>query len=262
LSGTFAISVPEAEVTWFKNKVKLHSAHQLHDGSLLIANVSLSDQGLYSCKAANLRGEVTESTQLLVLEPPQPLPHLEDLTAVFSTTGTTIPSVLTSTSGTKMTISPGSSVLIGCAVNGHPTPNITWLFAGEPLNLKHHVLAAGHILQVLNVSDAMEGEFSCLAENEAGSLTQKTSLTIQGNFLSLHVTQSGLHLLPMQCDPEPLFPFCLQPVDGVYGYVWELRLPVSACGMCAHPHQQTCAGPLLLLETTACKLATLQHHTL
>lgn len=59
--------VPEAEVTWFKNKVKLSSAHHLHDGLLLIANVSLADQGLYSCKAANLRGEVTESSQLFVL---------------------------------------------------------------------------------------------------------------------------------------------------------------------------------------------------
>lgn len=59
--------VPEAEVTWFKNKVKLLSGHRPHDGLLLIANVSLSDQGLYSCKAANLRGEVTESSQLLVL---------------------------------------------------------------------------------------------------------------------------------------------------------------------------------------------------
>lgn len=59
--------VPEAEVTWFKNKVKLSFAHHLHDGVLLIPNVSLSDQGLYSCKAANLRGEITESSQLLVL---------------------------------------------------------------------------------------------------------------------------------------------------------------------------------------------------
>ncbi|NXA48240.1 ATL1 protein, partial [Nothocercus julius] len=105
--------VPEAEVTWFKNKVKLFSAHHLPDGSLLIANVSLSDQGLYSCKAANPRGEVTESTQLLVLEPPQAVPHLEDLTAVLSASGTTVLSVLTSSSGTKMTVSPGSSVFIG-----------------------------------------------------------------------------------------------------------------------------------------------------
>ncbi|XP_010128802.1 PREDICTED: ADAMTS-like protein 1, partial [Chlamydotis macqueenii] len=66
-----------------------------------------------------------------------------------------------------------------CAVDGHPTPNITWLYSGEPVNLQHRLLAAGRILQILNVSDAADGEFSCLAQNEAGSLTQKSSLAIQ-----------------------------------------------------------------------------------
>ncbi|NXK15936.1 ATL1 protein, partial [Arenaria interpres] len=171
--------VPEAEVTWFKNKVKLSPAHYLRDGLLLITNVSMSDQGLYSCKAANLRGAVTESSQLLILEPPRPLPYLEDLEAMFSSAGTSTRSVLTSPSGTKMTVSPGSSAVIGCAVDGHPTPNITWLYSGEPLSMRHRLLSAGRILQILNVSDAPDGEFSCLAQNEAGSLTQKTSLAIQ-----------------------------------------------------------------------------------
>lgn len=73
-------------------------------------------------------------------------------------------------------------LLLGCAVDGHPTPNITWLYSGKPLSLRHRFLAAGRILQILNISDAPEGEFSCLAQNEAGSLLQKTSLAIQGNF--------------------------------------------------------------------------------
>ncbi|KAK2119793.1 ADAMTS-like protein 1 [Saguinus oedipus] len=60
--------VPEAEVTWFRNKSKLGSPHRLHEGSLLLTNVSSSDQGVYSCRAANLHGELTESTQLLILE--------------------------------------------------------------------------------------------------------------------------------------------------------------------------------------------------
>ncbi|NXB74552.1 ATL1 protein, partial [Donacobius atricapilla] len=171
--------VPEAKVTWFKNKVKLSPTHHLRDGLLLIANVSLSDQGLYSCKAANLHGEVTESSQLLVLEPPRPLPYLEDLTAALSSAGPSTHSVLTSPSGTKLTVSPGSSALIGCAVDGHPTPNITWLYSGEPLSLRHELLAAGRILQILNVSDFTDGEFSCLAQNEAGSLMQVMSLAIQ-----------------------------------------------------------------------------------
>uniref|UniRef100_A0A8C3VHV9 ADAMTS like 1 n=1 Tax=Catharus ustulatus TaxID=91951 RepID=A0A8C3VHV9_CATUS len=72
--------------------------------------------------------------------------------------------------------------ILGCAVDGHPTPNITWLYSGEPLSLQHQLLAAGQILQILNVSDFTDGEFSCLAQNEAGSLTQVTSLALQGNF--------------------------------------------------------------------------------
>uniref|UniRef100_A0A493SX60 Ig-like domain-containing protein n=1 Tax=Anas platyrhynchos platyrhynchos TaxID=8840 RepID=A0A493SX60_ANAPP len=240
--------VPEAEVTWFKNKVKLSSAHHLHDGLLLIANVSLADQGLYSCKAANLRGEVTESSQLfLCLKPPRPLPQLEDFTAVLFSTGTRLPSVLTSPSGTKMAISPGSSALIGCAVDGHPTPNITWLYSGKPLSLRHHLLAAGRVLQIFNISDAPEGEFSCLAQNEAGSLIQNTSLTIQGNSDTL---------------PDQRWDFCGQPVDRLYGYLRKLRLPVPTRRLRAYPHQQACAGALLLLETTAGQLAALQHHAL
>nr|XP_042706474.1 ADAMTS-like protein 1 isoform X2 [Chrysemys picta bellii] len=171
--------VPEAEVTWLRNRIKLAPAYHLHDGSLLIANVTLSDQGLYSCRAANLRGEVTESTQLLILDPPQTLLQLEDLTTMLLITGPDIPSVLTSPSGTRMVLNPGSSVLIGCPVDGHPTPNITWFYAGQPISMRHNILAAGQILQLLNISDGYQGEFSCLAQNEAGSLMQKTSLTIR-----------------------------------------------------------------------------------
>lgn len=63
----FFLGVPEAEVTWFRNKSKLGSPHHLHEGSLLLTNVSFSDQGLYSCRAANVRGELTENSQLQIL---------------------------------------------------------------------------------------------------------------------------------------------------------------------------------------------------
>lgn len=49
----------------------------------------------------------------LLPEPPRPLPYLKDLTAVLSSAETSTRSVLTSPSGTNMTISPGSSALIG-----------------------------------------------------------------------------------------------------------------------------------------------------
>ncbi|XP_058024805.1 ADAMTS-like protein 1 isoform X2 [Ahaetulla prasina] len=177
--------VPEAELTWFRNKIKMAPDLHIHDGSLLIPNVSISDQGLYSCRAANIRGEVTESTQLLVLDPPQ-LPHqFEDMAATLSLVGPGIPSVITSPSGTRKILSQGSSVLIGCPVDGHPTPNITWFYDGHPFHLPHLVLASGQILQILNVSNDYQGEITCRAQNEAGLLIQKTSLVIQDYWWSV-----------------------------------------------------------------------------
>lgn len=77
-----------------------------------------------------------------------------------------------------------SPLLLGCPIKGHPTPNITWFHDGQSVatvtGLTHHVLAAGQILQVANLTGKSQGEFSCLAQNEAGVLVQKTSLVIQG----------------------------------------------------------------------------------
>lgn len=67
--------------------------------------LSLKCSLLYCCSSL-------QSPNLLP-EPPRPLPYLEDLTAVLSSAGTSTRSVLTSPSGTKMTVSPGSSPLIG-----------------------------------------------------------------------------------------------------------------------------------------------------
>uniref|UniRef100_A0A8C9AYB5 ADAMTS-like protein 1 n=3 Tax=Phocoena sinus TaxID=42100 RepID=A0A8C9AYB5_PHOSS len=181
--------VPEAEVTWFRNKSKLGAPHHLHEGSLLLTAVSSSDQGLYSCRAANLHGELTENTQLLILDPPHVPTQLDDIRALLSATGPNLPSVLTSPLGTQLGLDPGNSALLGCPIKGHPTPNITWFHGDQPVanttGLTHHILAAGRILRVANLSGGSQGEFSCLAQNEAGMLVQKASLVIQDYWWSV-----------------------------------------------------------------------------
>ncbi|XP_037653497.1 ADAMTS-like protein 1 isoform X3 [Choloepus didactylus] len=181
--------VPEAEVTWFRNKSNPASPHHLHEGSLLLTNVSSSDQGLYSCRAANLHGELTENSQLLILDPPQVPTQLEDIRALLSATGPNLPSVLTSPLGTQLVLDPGNSALLSCPIKGHPAPNITWFHDGQPIatatGLTHRILAAGQILQVANLSGGSQGEFSCLAQNEAGMLVQKASLVIQDYWWSV-----------------------------------------------------------------------------
>uniref|UniRef100_A0A8C5KRW5 Ig-like domain-containing protein n=1 Tax=Jaculus jaculus TaxID=51337 RepID=A0A8C5KRW5_JACJA len=284
------LGVPEAEVTWLRNKTKLSSSPQLHEGSLLLTNVSTSDQGLYFCRAANLQGEVTESTQLLILDPPQVPTQLEDARALLIATGPNLPSVLTSPLGTQLVLDPGNSALLGCPVKGQPTPNITWFHDGQPLTdttgLTHHILAAGQILKVANLSGGSQGDFSCLAQNEAGMLVQKASLVIQVQW-TLYRTSPGratqTSLLPdprwhhltiraVQCPSQACEHAKLlvrglqctlegQPVDPVHSHMWQLRLPVPTGGVCARPHQQGCARAPVLLGAPARQLAALQHHS-
>ncbi|XP_024851836.1 ADAMTS-like protein 1 isoform X1 [Bos taurus] len=184
-----AAGVPEAEVTWFRNKSKLGSPPSLHEGSLVLTAVSSLDQGLYSCRAANLHGELTESTELLILEPPHVPTQLDDIRALLSATGLNLPSVLTSPLGTQLVLDPGNSALLGCPVKGDPTPNITWFHGDQPVanvtGLMYHILAAGQILQVANLSGGSHGDFSCLAQNEAGMLVQKAFLVIQDYWWSV-----------------------------------------------------------------------------
>ncbi|KAM7240930.1 hypothetical protein CapIbe_007502 [Capra ibex] len=184
-----AAGVPEAEVTWFRNKSKLGSPPPLHESSLVLTAVSSSDQGLYSCRAANLHGELTENTELLILEPPHVPTQLDDIRALLSATGLNLPSVLTSPLGTQLVLDPGNSALLGCPVKGDPTPNITWFHGDQPVanvtGLMYHILAAGQILQVANLSGGSHGDFSCLAQNEAGMLVQKAFLVIQDYWWSV-----------------------------------------------------------------------------
>uniref|UniRef100_A0A8C0KIB3 Ig-like domain-containing protein n=1 Tax=Canis lupus dingo TaxID=286419 RepID=A0A8C0KIB3_CANLU len=283
------LGVPEAEVTWFRNKSKLGSPHHVHEGSLLLTDVSPSDQGLYSCRAANLHGELTENTQLLLLDPPQVPTQLEDIRALLSATGPNLPSVLTSPLGAQLVLDPGNSALVGCPIKGHPTPNITWFHGGQPVatvpGLTHHILAAGQILQVANLSGGSQGEFSCLAQNEAGILVQKASLVIQVQW-ALHraspsratqtsvLPDAGWHHLTIRAvqrssearEHSELLVRSLQrtlegqPVEPVHGDMWQLRLPGPARGVCACPHQQGGARAPVLLGAPARQLAALQHH--
>nr|XP_033776500.1 ADAMTS-like protein 1 isoform X2 [Geotrypetes seraphini] len=175
--------LPEAEITWYRNKTKLAPASHQHDGSLLLVSVSLLDQALYSCRASNRHGEVTETTYLQILDLPQ-IPHRsEDLTAILSGMAQGAPSVMASSQGSRLVLNPGSSVLIGCPVKADQTLNITWLYKDQPIatvkGLSHHILAGGRILKLPNLREEHQGEISCLAQNLGGSLLQKTSLSIQ-----------------------------------------------------------------------------------
>ncbi|XP_067838444.1 ADAMTS-like protein 1 [Heptranchias perlo] len=175
--------VPEPRVTWTKDMGRLDANTQhFQNGSLSIINVTLANQGLYSCQASNALGQVIETTRLVLQDPPRAFPESKDLVLAFSVAGYDVHTVLATVPGTKEVLSSGSSVLVGCPVKGHPKPSISWLYNGKVISTvleqKHQILASQQILRIPNITKGLQGDYSCVAQNEAGSLTQKVTLGI------------------------------------------------------------------------------------
>ncbi|KAM4707871.1 ADAMTS-like protein 1 isoform 2-T2 [Discoglossus pictus] len=175
--------LPEADVTWYRNKSRLHHVPHLNDASLSIENVTKADQGLYTCRAANIHGEVSESTQLQVLGPSQNSHGTEYLGIRLSEIGPGIPTVLATPLGDSLQVYPGGSALIGCPVKGDSIHNISWLNGGQPLDrrvrMRYELLENGQILRLTNLSKDHQGEYSCVIHNPSGSLILRASLAFQ-----------------------------------------------------------------------------------
>ncbi|XP_007890785.2 ADAMTS-like protein 1 [Callorhinchus milii] len=175
--------LPQPRITWTKDKSRLHTnTSHFQNGSLVILNVTLINQGLYSCQASNALGQAIETTRLLVKDPPREFPESKELKAAFAVAGYNVHTVLATTRGAKQVLSSGNTVLVGCPVKGHPTPSIRWLFNGKALNrvsgLNHQIMASHQVLRIASISKGLQGDYSCTAQNEAGSLTQRITLEI------------------------------------------------------------------------------------
>ncbi|KAK6493207.1 ADAMTS-like protein 1 [Huso huso] len=179
-----AEGIPKSKISWtVVNGKSVPNHYQSKDGSLLIVNASLLDQGRYTCQAANPYGQVTEVTQLLLLDPPQAFPESEDWAVVTSRAGPGVHSLLVTTTGTRLALSAGSTLLVGCPVKGHPRPHISWFLNSQPLGsaaeTTHQLLAEGQVLRLPNVTKHLHGEVRCLSENDAGTLQQRADLDIR-----------------------------------------------------------------------------------
>ncbi|KAL3198289.1 hypothetical protein MRX96_044424, partial [Rhipicephalus microplus] len=99
---------PEPTVTWFKDGVQVQPGtgrvRLLAQGTLLIADVRLSDEGRYVCRATNMLGTRDSPPALLsVHTKPYFVRVPEDVTTLTE-----------------------ESVEFECKVNGDPKPTVTW----------------------------------------------------------------------------------------------------------------------------------------
>jgi len=176
---------PEPKVTWLKQNSSLPADKRVvsSHGGLMITDVTSQDDGMYSCVARNILGEMTSSATLSV-----------QVGAVISRKPSSV------------IVEEGQNVSLVCQATGQPTPTVTW----SKLSLLYHstptkkvTSVQGGKLNLVKVTKSDGGDYICLAKNllnQDSALVQITVLealkfTLLPPRKSLGVT-SGDMLLP------------------------------------------------------------------
>ncbi|XP_068104559.1 hemicentin-2 [Hyperolius riggenbachi] len=144
---------PPPAVSWWKDGFQL----SVNVAKLQIDEISIDDEGVYTCVAANSAGEGRRDVVLNVLVPPNIEP-----TDVNHTVVENLPASLE------------------CLASGSPLPVVSWYKGGQLLSGMPGItfLNEGKILQIERVGVADAGEYVCVASNTAGSTELRFSLEV------------------------------------------------------------------------------------
>ncbi|CAN7982350.1 unnamed protein product, partial [Ixodes hexagonus] len=167
-----ASGVLARELKWYKDlaPVQLSNADRvrlLSASVLQLGSVKADQDGIYQCMASGPK-ESAQAAAFVVLMVTKP-----ELTVTFSDQDTY----------------PGSFVSLKCAARGHPMPRVTWRLDGGAVPSSRKILRGDFVtedhvvhsfvnLTAANVTHG--GEYSCHAENDAGSVTHSAWLNVVG----------------------------------------------------------------------------------
>ncbi|KAK4820389.1 hypothetical protein QYF61_025563 [Mycteria americana] len=162
-----AQGIPPPTITWFKGRsiVPIDGGEFIHslDGALSISNIQLPDAGIYKCVASNIAGsdtleitvQVQESPTIDDLDPPYNSPFQERVA--------------------------NQRIAFPCPAKGIPKPVIKWLRNGREVTGSEpgiSILDDGTLLIIASVTPSDNGEYICVATNEAGSTERKYNLKV------------------------------------------------------------------------------------
>ncbi|OXB72513.1 UNVERIFIED_CONTAM: hypothetical protein H355_016382 [Colinus virginianus] len=153
---------PPPAITWFRGSsaVPIDSGHSTHSlgGALSISSIQLSNAGIYRCIASNVAGSDTSEITIQVqgnLDPPYNNPFQERVV--------------------------NQRIAFPCPVKGVPKPVIKWLHNGRELTGREpgiSILEDDTLLIIVSVTPSDNGEYVCVATNDAGSTERKYNLKV------------------------------------------------------------------------------------
>ncbi|XP_038398241.1 hemicentin-1 isoform X3 [Canis lupus familiaris] len=162
-----AQGMPLPVITWFKGGSAMLVDGVQHisnsDGTLSIDQAMLSDAGIYTCVATNIAGSDETEITLHVQEPPT----LEDLEPPYNTP--------------FQERVANQRIAFPCPAKGTPKPTIKWIWNGRELTGREpgiSILEDGTLLVIASVTPYDNGEYICVAVNEAGTTEKKYNLKV------------------------------------------------------------------------------------
>ncbi|XP_034610605.1 roundabout homolog 4 isoform X2 [Trachemys scripta elegans] len=151
---------PEPTISWKKDGVPISQKaghYEVSSGKLLMVHAQRSDAGLYVCVASNQAGQRESKAALVsVLEKPTFTRRPNDIVAKF-----------------------GSTVQLGCGVEGDPLPKVWWHKEHGELPWGRHEVDEENTLRIHYVTTFDSGRYICTAQNQVGTASAKASLTVQ-----------------------------------------------------------------------------------
>ncbi|XP_061490012.1 hemicentin-1 isoform X2 [Rhineura floridana] len=157
-----AVGTPPPQINWLKNGLPLSiSSHirLLSAGQILrIVRAQMADVGMYTCVASNRAGVDNKHHSLQVYVSPS----------------------IDNDGGTEVAVVKGNPVSLMCLADGTPTPSMSWLKDGRPLDLGLHVSLENQEMGLhIAKSEADDtGRYTCIASNEAGEVNKHFTLKV------------------------------------------------------------------------------------
>nr|XP_061831771.1 hemicentin-1-like isoform X1 [Nerophis lumbriciformis] len=152
--------LPKPSLAWTKDDRRYPVSP---DGSLILGQVGLGDEGTYTCTASNIAGKDEAQVQLLVQVPPV----VEVLEPPFN-------------SHLQERVA-NQRIAFPCPAKGLPKPVIRWLRNGQELTGNEpgvSIMEDGTLLILASLSPLDDGEYVCAAANDVGSTERKYQLKV------------------------------------------------------------------------------------
>ncbi|XP_065354306.1 papilin isoform X6 [Calliphora vicina] len=161
----FATGNPAPNVTWSRNNVVVDTNQGRYvltsSGDLTIVQVRQTDSGSYVCVASNGLGEpVRREVELQVTVPVSAVVGMDP----------------------NNNYAPGSTIAMGCSVQGYPKPNVTWIKDGLPLLPSERIqISVGEPYRLIinNISTADSGSYGCKAANAVSYSISEESVNVE-----------------------------------------------------------------------------------